>query len=336
MEDQDKWGLALTWNAALLEKEERPLKLRNNLWASELGKSPIDIWLKMRATPVSNPPNARSLRKFEAGNVFEWIISLILKRAGILRDSQHWSSHRYDGLLEVTGKADFIAGGKPDLEKWEQEMGALELPDVFRRAGEKSIKFFQEKYPNGLDERPLEIKSVSSFMFDALERKQSSSLIHRIQAFHYLKSENRPKANLVYICRDDLRMMEFVIQNPGPVEEEYKNAIAKISQYHLANERPPLERPIVFDEDIGRFAKNFNVAYSSYLTLLYGFPNQREFDDMYSPIVSRWNRVLNRVKKGVTMTTKNQQVIEEMQMAEFNIDSILKSFVEDDAPNGEI
>ena len=322
------WGFTEIWNKSLEEREDRPLKVRDNLWASELGKAPIDLWLKMRATPMTNPPNARSLRKFEAGNVFEWIVALILKRAGILSESQKWSSHKYDGLLQVTGKADFIAGGKVDIERFKSEMSNLDLPDVFFRAGDRIVKHLVETYPDGLAEMPLEIKSVSAFMFEALERKKSSSKIHRMQTFHYLKSENRPMANIVYICRDDMRMMEFPVLNPSEVENEYRSAIENISKYHLANEKPPLEKPIIFDADIGKFCKNFNVAYSGYLKLLYGFENQMEFDTKYTPIVSRWNRVAQRIKGGKDMTAKNEDVKNEIKEAGFNLDEILTHFVE--------
>jgi len=323
------WGLAEIWNNSLLDKEERELTKRDNLWASELGKAPIDLWLKMRGVKPTNPPNARSLRKFEAGNVFEWIISLILKRAGILKESQRWSSYQYDGLLKVTGKADFIAGGKPDIEQWKKSIEILDLPDIFLRAGERIVKYFSEKYPNGLDEIPLEIKSVSAFMFEALEKRGISSKIHRLQVFHYLKSENRPIANLVYICRDDLRMMEFAIENPSSVENEYKQAIENISKYHLSNEQPPLEKPIKFDDDIGKFSKNFNVAYSGYLTMLYGFKDQKEFDDKYIPIVGRWNRVMARIKSGKDITPKNSSVLDEIKIEGFNLDEITKNFIFD-------
>lgn len=321
------WGLAKTWNESLEHTAERPLKVRDNLWASELGKSPIDVWLKLRATPLTNPPSVRALRKFEAGNVFEWIVSLILKRAGILKESQRWSSYQYEGLLKVTGKADFIAGGKPDLRMFEEEMARLQLPEVFQRGAEKIVNYLAETYPDGVDEMPLEIKSVSSFMFESLERKQQSTWIHRLQAYHYLKSENRPKANIVYICRDDLRMMEFPILLGSSVEEEYKEAIERISKYHLANERPPLEDKIIFEEDMGKFARNFNVGYSGYLTMLYGFKTQQEFDDYAMPIVSRWNRVMGRVKNGDKMTEKNEIVLKEIEDAGFNLDEIKGKFV---------
>ena len=327
---KQKWGFVEIWNNSLLEKNDRELTVRDKLWASELGKAPIDLWLKMRAIKPTNPPNARSLRKFEAGNVFEWIVSLILKRAGILREGQRWNSYQYPNCLPVSGKLDFIAGGKPDYEKWKSEMNNLELPDVFLRAGEKIIKYFTENYPMGLDEKPLEIKSVSAFMFDALERKKRASKIHKLQTFHYLKAENYPIANIVYICRDDLRMMEFEINNPSEIENEYKKFIELLSKYHIANERPPIEKCIVFDNDIGKFAKNFNVAYSGYLTMLYGFANQKEFDDKYTPIVSRWNRVLDRVKKQKEMTDKNNLVLTEIKEAGFIIEEILKEYVENE------
>jgi len=327
MENKNLWGFSEVWNASLIEKKERELRQRDNLWASELGKAPIDLWLKMKATKPTNPPNARSLRKFEAGNVFEWIVALILKRAGILKESQRWSSYQYDGLLRVTGKADFIAGGKPNIEQWQKDIAILDLPEVFLRAGERILEYFAKNYPEGLDEMPLEIKSVSAFMFEALEKKQSSSKNHRLQVFHYLKSENRPAANLVYICRDDLRMMEYKILNPSKVEDEYKEAIEKISGYFIRNEKPPLEKPIGFSEDIGKFAKNFNVAYSGYLTMLYGFKDQKEFDDKYTPTVSKWNRVVARIKEGKDMTDKNNLVLKEIEEAGFNLNEIMKNFV---------
>jgi len=324
------WNLAEIWNKSLENRNERELKKRDNLWASELGKSPIDLWLKMRAEKPTNPPNPRSLRKFEAGNVFEWIVSLILKRAGILRESQKWCSYQYDGLLKVTGKADFIAGGKPNYERWRTETKNLELPEVFLRAGGAIIEYLTQRYPNGLEEMPLEIKSLSAFMYNNLERKQTCSLMHRIQTFHYLKAENRPAANIIYICRDDLRMMEFSIFNPSDVENEYKQAIETISKYHLANEMPPLAKAIVFDNDIGKFAKNFNIAYSAYLTKLYQFANQKEFDDKYTPIVARWNRVLDRIKKNKTLTAKNKEVIREIENNKFVIKNLLENFVENE------
>lgn len=322
----ENWTFSEAWNAALLDTEKRPAKARDNLWASELGKAPIDLYLKMTGVEPTNPPNARSLRKFEAGNVFEWIVALVLKRAGILQASQKWSSYQYPSLLKVTGKADFIAGGKPNFDKALSELQQLELPEIFVKATARIKKHFEEKYPDGLAEKPLEIKSVSSFMFDLIEFNKNASKMHRIQTFHYLKAENRSTANIIYICRDDLRMIEVPVLNPSKVEDEYKQAIEKISKYYLKGEKPPLEKAIVFDEDFGKFAKNFNVAYSGYLTMLYGFTDQKEFDDKYIPIVARWNRVINRVVKGDKITDKNKLVLAEITDASYDTKEIASKF----------
>ena len=222
------WTLSEVWNNSLEQVAARKPEAREHLWASELGKSPIDLYLKLRGTPISNEPNARSLRKFEAGNTFEWIVALILKRAGILIDGQKHLKHQYPGMLEVTGRVDFLAGGKPNLEQYQNfkaEIGTVNLPEGFLRAGEAITKYLAENYPDGLPETPLEIKSVSAFMFEAMQKNQRSLKGHRLQLFHYLKSEGSEAGNLIYICRDDLRLMEFTVLNPGPVEEEDRQAV---------------------------------------------------------------------------------------------------------------
>ena len=306
------WTFADIWNEALLNRENRLVEPRSRLWASELGKSPIDLYLKLKGEAPSNPPDSRSLRKFEAGNIWEWIVRLILLRAGVMRSAQDWIPHQYPGLLPVSGKLDFIAGGTPNYDAAKEEVERLELPEVFNRAAEGIFAFLQKEYPNGLGDKVLEIKSVSSFMFDGMERSGRSSRNHRMQLFHYLKGKDMPRGDIVYICRDDCRMMQIPVINPSPVEDEYRHEIEVISGYYQRDEQPPLEPLIVFDEDMGKFARNFNVAYSGYLTKLYGFENQAEYEDIYRPMSDRFNRVLARVKK----SEKRAQWLASYKMAE--------------------
>lgn len=328
------WGFSDIWNSALSERDDRPLVKRDHLWASELWKSPIDVWHKMRATPITNPPNDRSKRKFEAGNVFEWICGLILKRCGILKDSQTRCEHKYDGLLKVTGKIDFMAGGKPDYEKWEYDAKREAIPEVFYRAGEKVIRYIQENFPEGIEEQPLEIKSVSSFMFEALEARNTCISGHRLQLFHYLKSLGKPHGIIVYICRDDLRLKEFVIQNNEENESEYKGIIEAFTKNHHSEAEPEKERMVKFDKDIGKFSRNQNVGYSSYLTKLYGFKTQKEFEDIYMKQASKWNRVMKRIKNGDKMTPKNLEVLKEIKEEGFDV-SMVKSQLSDIIDEGE-
>jgi hypothetical protein len=81
------WSFFNLWNKALETRADRPLVKREKMWASELGGAYVDRYLKMKAVPPSNPPNPRSLRKFEAGNIWEYIAEYVLKRSGILIDN---------------------------------------------------------------------------------------------------------------------------------------------------------------------------------------------------------------------------------------------------------
>ncbi len=356
MSKAKEWGFAEVWNRALESREERPVEPRDHMWAGELGKPPLEVFLKMKGVVPTNPPNARSLRKFEAGNTFEWLVSLVLKRAGILKESQQYIKYQFDGLVPVTGKADFIAGGTPDYEHWADELKALALPESFLNATGKIVEHMKTKYPEGLEDMHLEIKSCSAFMMNALEVKKVASKPHRLQLKHYLKGTNSPRGNVVYICRDDLRMMEIPVYNDNPiVEKEYRDAIEKVTGYYNLHKDtpvkdflwkpategtlqweynangieglPPLEKKIVFDEDMGKFARNWGVEYSSYLTMLYGFETQLQFEEYVGPTVARWNRVMGRVVRGDKMTDKNLAVLEELKAEGYDLKELASKFV---------
>ena len=154
------WSLSKIWNDSLEEsRPQRLLEPREKIWASELGGSLVDRYLKMTAVAPSNPPNPRSLRKFEAGNIWESIIGYVLRRAGILLDKQGWVTYQYNGLLPVSGKLDFVAGGRPDyqkaIESIEREFNWL--PEFISRATKNIVENLRAQYPDGLDEIILEI-----------------------------------------------------------------------------------------------------------------------------------------------------------------------------------
>jgi hypothetical protein len=180
-------------------------------------------------------------------------------------------------------------------------------------------------YPEGLADIILEIKSCSSFMFDLYERNGTASPQHKCQLFHYLKATGHKEGHIVYISRDDARLLEIGVFNPSPVENMYKQDIGKMTAYYYSDKLPELEPYIKYDEDFKKFSANWKVGYSQYLTHLYGLKDQKEFDDKYKPITERWNRVLGRVSEGKEMTKNNLQAIQEMKKEGFNVDSIISS-----------
>lgn len=319
-----KWTFATIWNESLEKgRPERELKPRERIWASEMCGPYIDRILKMNAVKPTNPPNPRSMRKFEAGNMMEWLVGVVLKRAGILIDNQEWLSFRYPSLFEVSGKLDFYAGGNPDWSKAEFELKKFELPEFFSRATSAILAHFADKYPNGLDKIVLEIKSCSSFMMERYEMK-GADIKHKLQSFHYLKAKNLEEAHIVYICKDDLRMLECEVNNPSEIEAIYKNDVEQITKHHQSKTLPEKELEIYFDDIVGKFSANWKVGYSNYLTMLYGYQNQKEYDDKYKPMVSRFNRVLKRCVNGDKITDKNLKIMDEIRQIFPNFKEIVE------------
>jgi len=309
-----KWSFGQVWNNSLETRDnERKIVPRDYIYASELGGSMLDRFYKMKGIEASNPPNHRLLRKFEAGNIWEWIVELILRRAGILLDSQEHLEFTYPNLLKVSGRLDHLAGGNPDWDKASKDLDNLNLPEVIRKATNDIFEYLKVNYPNGLETLILEVKSVSSFMFESYLRTNEPNPNHKLQLFHYLKSKGLSEGHIIYISKDDCRMLEFGVFNPGIVEEDYKKDIELMTKYFRDDIEPPKEELIIFNEDNLKFSYNWKVGYSPYLTKIYGFKEQMEYQNMFSPVASKWNRVFKRIINDDKMTKKNLEVIEEIK-----------------------
>lgn len=329
-----QWTLSKVWNESLEQAVKRTPEARDRIWASELSKADVDIFLKMKGIEMTNPPNPRALRKFEAGNIWEWIMELILRRCGIYENSQEYIETQLPECIRITGRLDFVAGGKVDYAGAEALLGELHLPDMFTRAIKNTLEYFKNEYPEGLDRKIIEVKSVSSFAFDKIERTGKPIAGHDLQLFHYIYNKKMDGA-IVYICRDDARMIEMFISHEDPILfAQYEAKLRKINGFYTSQVQPPLEPLILFDESDLRFSKNFNVEYSGYLTMLYGFKDQMDYDEQVSGKVERWNRVLGRLKEGKEMTDNNKEALIEMSEAGFDPEIIKDKVIKkgDDTP----
>lgn len=309
--DGPSWEFANVWNQSLVVRKERPLEPRDYVWASEIGGGMLDRYLKMNGVQPSNAPNNRSLRKFQAGDIWEWLCALVLKRAGILQEQQTKLSYQYPGLLRVSGKLDFLAGGQPDWRKARKELSFLGLPEMLENASLAIINNLESRFGDDvLKTIVLEIKSCSTFMYAKYERSKQPGVNHRAQEFHYLKALGMNEGHVVYVCRDDCMLLEFPVLNPSTVESEYIADLTKITGYILNKERPALEREILFDNNLFRFEKNWKIEYSNYLTMLYGFQTPMEYREKVDKTVASFNRTFKRCVMGDKMTKLNLEVIE--------------------------
>lgn len=324
MKQPSPWTLAEIWNTALVRQKPRSYEPRERIWASELYGADIDLYLKLNGVQPSNEPNKRSLRKFEAGNMHEWFIKLVLVAAGIYKSSQDRIEVQLEEkLLPVSGKIDFYAGGHPELhESLRNILGNMELPELYQRQAEALVQLFQEKYPNGLEEKILEIKSVAATVFDRIEQTGKAIPGHEVQAYHYAHGTGK-RVTICYLCRDDLRMYEVdIMPNDPNLHKRYKDRVKAISEAFRGGVEPSPEPLVVYDPDMGRFSKNFKVEYSSYLTRIYGFKEPREYSDRFAPMIKSWNYVLGRIAKNKNMTPKNMEALKQIESFGFNLDEI--------------
>ena len=322
------WTFAGIWNQSFND-EERPTEPRSHLWASELGKAPIDIFLALKGTKPTNPPNERSRRKFEAGDVWEWIVELVLRRAGILVDKQVYVKKCLPGMLEVTGRLDHLAGGCPDWEKAQHELKELYLPPFIQVRAMNIINNLSAKFPKGLKNIILEVKSTSAFMFEVYSKKNRGSENHEMQIWHYLNGKDMDEGQIPYIYRDDARIHTIPVWlDDKVIERAYTERVATITAHWKADEKPEVEKPIIFDDMLLKFTKNWRIEYSQYLSMLYGYRTPSEYAERYKPMVGRFNRVIKRIAEGSTMTKNNLEAIEEMKVHypdfEKHIDEIKK------------
>lgn len=330
MEKQD-WSLARIWNKALEMNEKRVTEPRDSMYASELGRSDIDIFLKMQGEEPTNPPNDRAHRKMHAGDLYEWFVFLILKKCGILIKSQQAVKTKLHGCVEVSGRLDFVAGGVPDYDtgqkKIDELIDELEMPPIFHQVTRNFIGILKSEYPHGMKEKVLEIKSVAVYGFDKVEKTGKPLAGHDLQNFHYAQGLDMEGA-LCYISRDDLRMYEIpILPNDEALMKRYVEKVERVSGYYKENQLPEPEEMILFDEDLGKFSKNFNVEYSPFLKKIYNIDRPDQYDDEVAPLIGRWNRVLSRIAGGKALTKDNQTALDEMTSRGFEVETI-KNIIE--------
>lgn len=324
------WSLAAMWNN-LAMKPEKPLRDRSYIYASEVGMPFCDRFLKMAATPYTNPPNERSRRKFLSGNMQEMVVKQILMATGLYEhDELKVDAQPYEDCLEIHGRMDFkTVGGYIDIGKAFDNLNKLMLPEDIYNIGKGIIESLEGV---ALTEKILELKSVSSFAMDKVERAGAAMPNHTLQAYHYQKNAGID-ANICYVCRDDLRMKQFKV-NAEVSEPLYRADLEQMTYYYRKGEMPPIEPLAKFDESIGKFSKNLGVEYSPYLSKLYGFESPEAYRDSVS-FVEKWNRCLTRYAmvasgaktptgKPITITPKNKEVVSEISAANYDFDKLLE------------
>lgn len=312
---QVDWKFASIWNDSLVSYAERPIKPRDYIYASELGFPFIDRYLKMLGTKPTNPPNNRSLRKFQAGSIWEAIVGFVLVRAGIMKKRQVTANVQIADYLPVHGRLDYIAGGKVDWEKAEREIHLIEplldmFPEFLRYACTEIMERLRVQYTNEFLEKILEFKSCSSFVFERNRRSNTANAHHVLQNFHYLIGEEFDFGAVTYISRDDCRLLEFPVYSTMiEVRQKYEADIKAMTDFYVHKELPPKEPEIIFDDGACKFNKNWKVEYSYYLTKIYKYKTPADYRMKYEGLCRSFNYTMKRCVDGVKLTEKNKEAV---------------------------
>lgn len=321
MSSQLSWSVFNTWNDAIAIRPDRPLQARDYIWASELGTAYIDRFLFMNATPPTNPPNDRSRRKFLAGDVFEGIVAFVLESAGVMLSRQEYLTYQYPDLPKVTGKADIMAGGRPDYDAARKAIRSGPIKQIFGEVVYNATLAITDNLQRVWGEHELkhiaiEVKSSSSFKFDYYE-KYGADAHHALQAYHYKKAKGLDESHVFYICKDDCRALEIGIFDDAEIEAYYHDDIKKMSDIINEGVEPPVEPLVIFDPNGAKFKTNWKVEYSRYLTRLYGFEAPIHYRDIWGREVSSINRVFKRVIDRANLTKANMEIIEKTKATLF-------------------
>lgn len=321
------WSFSDLMNESIRCLPERPLVKREHIWASEITSDYCSRYLRMHAHAQTNPPNDRSRRKFISGHIFEWIVQLILTMTGVLKEKQLHGTVELPGMLRVTGKLDFIAGGLVDWEKAKAEVETIkklfavsigDMPPIVFHSIERILFRMEQMFTRvPLKEYILECKSVSAFVSDLMEKTQKPRPKHSFQILHYEIANKMNDGQLLYINKDSFYCHQFEVTPTKQLLKEYKTDVAQMTEYikgsgknYLKNQ-PPKAPEVLFYEDEYRFAKNTECEYSPYLTFLYGYKDFDEFNEKWKKPVASWNRTFKRCVQGANMTALNKAVVDE-------------------------
>lgn len=295
------WTIQDLWNDTLIEKQ-REVKPRDYIRASEIGGAFLDRYYKMKGIPFSDPFEARVLRIFETGNIFEWLVKMVLVRSGILVSTQDEVRIKTPMMLDVVGHLDLIGGGKPNFEEAEvviEVLKQLDFPSNMMMVADKIIEVVKTKFPDGLPPLLYEVKSINSMVFwrgDKMLEKPYPH--HELQLYTYLKGKGMKEGRIIYVSKDDLTIAEFAVFPTDELEARWHEDVKTITKHYKFDNQPDAEPPVVWSKQKRKYELNWKLARSNYFTKITGVIDKKEWDRLHRNLVNRANA---RVKKAFDM-----------------------------------
>lgn len=279
------WSISSLWNNLITD--DWPIKPRNYIRASEIGKPFLDRYLAMKGVAPTNPFQARIKRVFDCGLIFEDAVERIFRMLGILISSQTEVRVDVDGFLPVIGHYDQRVGGQINIEKAKEAIANENTPLWMKARAEKLLNELVNTYPNGLQTLISEIKSVNSMAFWAHKNIDPKTGFfkgydhHKLQIYTYLLATGEEQGRLFYVSKDDLTLLETsILKIDIALKTEWEEDIAQMTKYYKENIEPEKPADIVWLEDKKYWGFNWMVERSNYFSLITGKETVEEWQNL--------------------------------------------------------
>jgi hypothetical protein len=251
---------------------------RAEIWASDIGKPFIDRYLAMKGQVYSNPIDGKTMMTFFLGRQVETGLIEMLNSCNLRFEAQDRITIQVPDCLPVVGRPDLIL----EVKKWEDVLESIDeniknlikdnLEDVDVQITKKEVLKqivgkWKERYPNGLEKTPFEIKSINTNAFNYLSKSKdgfkNAHPHYQLQLYTYMIYYNLDAGRLVYVSKNDGKMVEVIVRRTPEMDKIWYDDVKKMSDYFNSNTLPPPE-PFIVD---GK--ENWKVGYSRYKDYLY-------------------------------------------------------------------
>jgi hypothetical protein len=223
----------------------------------------------MKGLPQTNPFDARTKRKFWAGEIFEQIIVDIFVAAGIFEKSQEEAKAEF----YPAGKKYLAVHGKPDtmtreVKDWDELIKIAKtsdtIEDKLRDLTLQLLEYLKKNFPQGLPKAIFEIKSVHSDTFwkyiDQLKRGYKH---HRMQLGSYLDFHKIDPGYIIYVSKDDLAIEQATVKLDD-VKQDIIDDVILMTGLLAKDEMPPAPPLIKFDDVKQKYTENWDITLSTY------------------------------------------------------------------------
>ena len=274
-----RWSVMEPWNLSITTDYGREFKPRDFLYMGEIGGSHLTTYWKMKGIEPTNKINDIKRRKMEAGNFYEAIVVWVFQRCGILKNTQGKVRIEDPKYLTVYGRYDILAGHDGNWDKTKKELFeyfdnaektgyVFPFHDSVKRKSFETVKYLSEKFPNGLQDKIYEVKSIQSAAFWRHDQPISRPYEkHNYQLSNYIKHnfEKVDIGSFLYVDRDTMSLSEIPIYQVDEriIKKSYE-WLEQMTYYYRNDIEPPKPEFIIWDEETGKWTFNVEVSWSEY------------------------------------------------------------------------